>query len=178
MRRKVEKIISNPIRLLLYIYNIPLRSLVTILDEKEGYIYSSIRNYDFYQRPYSYIDKFAKFLNTSQDFFVKRDTKKCIKISILNKIYYLDFKDYIIARGKGVIEEKLDEVNKTIIRKIKDINLIEEVISIDKDKVNLSKVLENYNYVDQTKLMLQKTVNINYKKESLEEIYNYYLNSL
>lgn len=176
MRRKVEKIISNPIRLLLYIYNIPLRSLVNVLDEKEGYIYQSIRNYDFYQKPYSYIDKFANFLNTTQDFFVRRDLDKCININVLNKIYLLDLKDYIIARGKGVIEEQLDKENKTILRKITNIDIIQEIIMSDKKELNLSKLLEKYNYVDQSKFMLIKSTNLNYKKESLEEIYNYFIN--
>ncbi len=176
MRRKVEKIISNPIRLLLYIYNIPLRSLVNVLDEKEGYIYQSIRNYDFYQKPYSFIEKFANFLNTTQDFFVRRDLNKCIKVNVLNKIYLLDLKDYIIARGKGVIEEKLDKENKTILRKITNIDIIQEIIMSEKNGLNLSKLLEKYNYVDQSKLMLVKSTNLNYKRESLEEIYNYFVN--
>lgn len=176
MRRKVEKIISNPIRLLLYIYNIPLRSLVNILDEKEGYIYQSIRNYDFYQKPYSYIDKFANFLNTTQDFLVRKDLSKCIKVSVLNKIYLLDLKDYIVARGKGVIEETLDKENKTILRKINNMNVIQEILTSENKDINLSSLLKDYDYVEQTKFMINKTSNINYKKESFEEIYDYFLN--
>ena len=120
----LNKIFTNPIRLLLCLYNFSLRDVAKILNEKEGFVYKSIRNYDFYNKPYSYIEKIATFLNISQDLLVKKDLKNSIKVEAINKIIYLNFNDYLNIRFKGLIVENYDSNDKRIYRKIENVDLL------------------------------------------------------
>lgn len=170
----LNKIFTNPIRLLLCLYNFSLRDVAKILNEKEGFVYKSIRNYDFYNKPYSYIEKIATFFNISQDLLVKKDLNNSIKVEAINKIIYLNFNDYLNIRFKGLIVENLDNENKKVSRKIENVDLLK--IILDKDNNELESFLKKHENVDQINLTLIKVKNISYKRKTFDEILKYFSN--
>lgn len=170
----LNKIFTNPIRLLLCLYNFSLRDVAKILNEKEGFVYKSIRNYDFYNKPYSYIEKIATFLNISQDLLVKKDLNNSIKVEAINKIIYLNFNDYLNIRFKGLIVENLDNENKKVSRKIENVDLLK--IILDKDNNELESFFKKHENVDQINLTLIKVKNISYKRKTFDEILKYFSN--
>lgn len=170
----LNKIFTNPIRLLLCLYNFSLRDVAKILNEKEGFVYKSIRNYDFYNKPYSYIEKIATFLNISQDLLVKKDLKNSIKVEAINKIIYLNFNDYLNIRFKGLIVENYDSNDKRIYRKIENVDLLK--LLLDQNKNELKSFLKKLKDVDQINLSLIKVKNISYKRKTFDEILKYFSN--
>ena len=170
----LNKIFTNPIRLLLCLYNFSLRDVAKILNEKEGFVYKSIRNYDFYNKPYSYIEKIATFLNISQDLLVKKDLKNSIKVEAINKIIYLNFNDYLNIRFKGLIVENYDSNDKKIYRKIENVDLLK--LLLDQNKNELKSFLKKLKDVDQINLSLIKVKNISYKRKTFDEILKYFSN--
>lgn len=170
----LNKIFTNPIRLLLCLYNFSLRDVAKILNEKEGFVYKSIRNYDFYNKPYSYIEKIATFLNISQDLLVKKDLNKSIKVEAINKIIYLNFNDYLNIRFKGLIVENYDSNNKKIYRKIENVDLLK--LLLDQNKNELKSFLKKLKDVDQINLSLIKVKNVSYKRKTFDEILKYFSN--
>ena len=170
----LNKIFTNPIRLLLCLYNFSLRDVAKILNEKEGFVYKSIRNYDFYNKPYSYIEKIATFLNISQDLLVKKDLNNSIKVEAINKIIYLNFNDYLNIRFKGLIVEKYDSYDKKIYRKIENVDLLK--LLLDQNKNELKSFLKKLKDVDQINLSLIKVKNVSYKRKTFDEILKYFSN--
>lgn len=170
----LNKIFTNPIRLLLCLYNFSLRDVAKILNEKEGFVYKSIRNYDFYNKPYSYIEKIATFLNISQDLLVKKDLKNSIKVEAINKIIYLNFNDYFNIRFKGLIVENYDSNDKRIYRKIENVDLLK--LLLDQNKNELKSFLKKQKDVDQINLCLVKVKNVSYKRKTFDEILKYFSN--
>ena len=170
----LNKIFTNPIRLLLCLYNFSLRDVAKILNEKEGFVYKSIRNYDFYNKPYSYIEKIATFLNISQDLLVKKDLKNSIKVEAINKIIYLNFNDYLNIRFKGLIVENYDSNDKRIYRKIENVDLLK--LLLDQNKNELKSFLKKLKDVDQINLSLIKVKNVSYKRKTFDEILKYFSN--
>ena len=170
----LNKIFTNPIRLLLCLYNFSLRDVAKILNEKEGFVYKSIRNYDFYNKPYSYIEKIATFLNISQDLLVKKDLNNSIKVEAINKIIYLNFNDYLNIRFKGLIVENYDSNDKKIYRKIENVDLLK--LLLDQNKNELKSFLKKQKDVDQINLSLIKVKNVSYKRKTFDEILKYFSN--
>ncbi len=170
----LNKIFTNPIRLLLCLYNFSLRDVAKILNEKEGFVYKSIRNYDFYNKPYSYIEKIATFLNISQDLLVKKDLNKSIKVEAINKIIYLNFNDYLNIRFKGLIVENYNSNDNKIYRKIENVDLLK--LLLDQNKNELKSFLKKLKDVDQINLSLIKVKNVSYKRKTFDEILKYFSN--
>lgn len=166
-----KRLINNPIRFLLYLYNFSLKDVAHILNEKEGFIYKSINDYSFYGKSFDYIDKFSKFLNVSQDLLVRKDLRQSINVNVLNNMFKLDFNDYILARFKGLINEVYDSENNVIIRTIENISLIKIVFSGNKNE--LQKFLKNIDYVKQSSLSLVEVKSKGYKEKVFKDIYNF-----